>query len=273
MRPLYHYIQQTLNKDHVVNLPVIDGHCHTFSHRGPNPCTLPVSRSVSFADIELDCLSEYKDLPGMYSKYIGELDPSKHSWCATGLDIDTIKTIYKEHSDVIVGFGELKLYDVFNGKDVKFKRISFAHEVCRFSEQVGSLPVFIHYEITSTVESEALKRLCNKFPDVPVVLCHCGMNESNQQFAFDAVRNLVATSSNLWLDISWDAAKWLAANPMLITQLPLDRLIWGSDTSPRLQAHGFKSATLDDIKSWESAVVTYFDSDKNIHTLFNENTH
>lgn len=224
---------------------------------------------IGFVDIEYDCLNEYKDIPAMYDKYIKK-KPADVRLLATALTVSDIKTIYNSHPDTIVGFGELKLYDSFKGKDVKFKHISFARDVCRFSQQVGCLPVYIHYELTEDKEVKAFDKLLTDFPDVPIVLCHLGMNEHNQQYAWGATKKLAWEHGNCWLDISWDAAKWLSANPMLITQLPTDRIFWGSDTSPRLKAHGFISASVDEIYGWRNPLMQYFDSDKNIKRLFNE---
>ncbi len=226
---------------------------------------------VGFIDIEYDHLDEYKDIPAMYDEYIKK-KPNEVRLLASATDFDDIKEIYNRHSDVIRGFGELKLYDSFKGKEVNFKRLSFARRVCEFSRTVGNLPVYIHYELTKDIEVQRFDKLLADFPEVPIVLCHCGMNECNQEYAWAAAKKLAHEHGNCWLDLSWDAAKWLSSNPMLITQLPTDRCIWGADTSPRLKAHEFKSATLDDIYTWRNAIQPYFNSDNNIKRLFNENS-
>lgn len=260
MRSLSTYIAKKLSHNSVI----WDGHYHAFSHRGINDQSNAELR-VGFADIELDHLDEYKDIPGMYDKMMPKCE-RVIKWLATGLTIDDIKEIYKRHPD-IAGFGELKLYDEFKGKPVKYKRISFAREVCKFSDECGGLPVYIHYELNEPLNARAFDKLLQDFPDVPIVLCHCGMSRINTEFAFNAARKLAYDHGNCWLDISWDAAKYLSANPLLITQLPQDRIFWGSDTSPRLVAHGFKSATPVDIQEW-SDVNEYMNSDRNIRTLF-----
>lgn len=260
MQSLSTYVAQKL----AIRTTMWDGHYHTFSHRGINDQSNAEIR-VGFADIELDHLDEYKDIPGMYDRMMPKCERIG-KWLATGLTIEDIKEIYKRHPD-IAGFGELKLYDEFKGKPVKFKRISFAREVCKFSEECGGLPVYIHYELNEPLNIRAFDKLLRDFPDVPIVLCHCGMSEKNTEFAFNAARKLAYDHGNCWLDISWDAAKYLSVNPLLIAQLPQDRIFWGSDTSPRLVAHGFKSATPEDIQEW-SDVNEYMNSDRNICTLF-----
>jgi len=239
-----------------------------FSHRGLNKCKEHFTCSVCFADIEFDHMDEYKDIPALYEKYI---DIPCWKMLATALNIGDIKKIYNAHPDKIAGFGELKLYDKFKGYEVNYKHISFARQVCKFSDELGGLPVYIHYELNEPWEVRAMDRLMRDFPDVPIVLCHCGMNDSNQEFAFGAAKKLAAEHGNCWLDLSWDAAKFFSTNPMLITQLPGDRIFWGSDTSPRLEAHGFISAGLPEIKSWHQSIEPYMDSDINLKRLYNEN--
>lgn len=261
MRQLSQYMEQKLSRSTVI----WDGHYHAFSHRGVNNQSNAELR-VGFADIELDHLDEYKDIPGMYDKMMPKCERIG-KWLATGLTIDDIKEIYKRHKSDIVGFGELKLYDEFKGKPVKYKRISFAREVCKFSNECGGLPVYIHYELNEPINVRAFDKLLRDFPDVPIVLCHCGMSEKNTEFAFNSAKMLAMAHGNCWLDISWDAAKYLSTNPLLMTQLPRDRVFWGSDTSPRLVAHGFKSATPNDISDWK-IVNAYMNSDDNIRALF-----
>ncbi|MDE7346344.1 MAG: amidohydrolase [Muribaculaceae bacterium] len=243
-----------------------DGHFHAFSHRGVNKMS-NAERRVGFADIELDCLDQYKDIPGMYDRMMPKCK-GIGAWLATALKIEDIKEIYKRHPNDIVGFGELKLYDKFKGKPVNFKKISFAREVCKFSEECGNLPVYIHYELIEPQHVRAVDKLLRDFPDVPIVLCHLGMNQSNHDFAFNAAKMLASEHGNCWLDISWDAADYLSNNPLLITQLPQDRIFWGSDTSPRLVAHDFKSASPENIEDWKNAVNPYMNSDRNIRRLF-----
>lgn len=248
-------------------IPAWDGHYHAFSHRGVNRCPDDGRLKVGFADIELDCVNEYKDIPALYDRMMPKC-PNVGVWLATGLTIEDIKEIYKRHPEDIKGFGELKLYDEFKGKPVKFKRISFAREVCKFSESVGNLPVYIHYELNEPLNVRAMDKLLTDFSDVPIVLCHLGMSSRNQDFAFGAAKMLAAKHGNCWLDISWDACDYLAYNPMLITQLPQDRIFWGSDTSPRLEAHDYKTADIPTIELWASKVNKYMHSDRNIRSLF-----
>ena len=244
----------------------IDGHIHLFSHRGLCEDSAAGTR-VGFIDIEYDQMENYKDIAALYDRYLPQL--KNDIVLASATDIETIKNIYKKHPTQIRGFGELKLYDSFKGEELNYKRISFAREVAKFSsEQIAILPVYIHYELTNPQEIKHLDKLLKDFPTVPVVLCHCGMSRENPEYAFGAVKRLMAEHSNLWTDISWTSAEYFSKNPMLLTQLDQDRVFWGSDFSPRLKAHGYTSASKADILSWRDAISTYIDSDRNIKRLF-----
>lgn len=247
MKSLYNYIR-TFN---------IDGHRHVFSHRGD----IAGGNCVGFMDIELDELDKYKDIPGMYDEYIKSHDSKNIRLLATGLTIEDIKAIYNAHPDVIKGFGELKLYGTLKGEPINRKHISFARDVCRFSEQVGGLPVYIHYILLEDREVRAFDKLLTDFPNVPIVLCHCGMCGHDQEYSWNAAKKLAWAHGNCWLDISWSAAEWLSKNPMLLTQIPTDRVFWGSDRSPIADAHNVPNAD-------NSVFAKYFDSDANIQRLF-----
>lgn len=248
------------------NLVIWDGHFHAFSHRGVNETSSAALR-VGFADIEFDHLDEYKDIPGMYDKMMPKCERIG-AWLATGLTIDDIKEIYKRHPDLIKGFGELKLYDEYAGKPLNYKRISFAHEVCRFSEECGYLPVYIHYELNEPVNVRAFDKLLRDHPDVPIVLCHCGISEKNTEFAFNAAKKLAYDHGNCWLDVSWDAAAYLSKNPLLLTQLPVDRVFWGSDFNNRALTYKKPRYNKSDIANQLSTIKKYIDSDRNIRNLF-----
>lgn len=250
--------------------PQIDGHVHMFSHRGvisdELKSQLPPIK-IGFADIELDALDQYKDMPGLYKKYASLKNAY---YLATGLNIEQVEQVYDvlKNGSGCFGFGELKLYDEFNGKEINMKKISFAYDVCKFSSEVGNLPVYIHYELNNTRESNAFEKLLIQFPDIPIVLCHCGMNETNSDFAWGQCVRLSNTYSNCWIDVSWDAAKYISKSPLIIFQLPLDRVIWGSDVSPRLEQHGFKSMSMNEILKYQKIITRYCNSDRNLRNLF-----
>lgn len=262
MKDLFEYIKESIDIQ-----PVLDGHQHVFSHRGvQNNLILDCKSRVGMIDIEFDCLDQYKDIPQLYKKFMPECTNVRF-WLASGLNIDDIKKVY-EQNDNIAGFGELKLYNSFRGKEINFKKISFARQVCSFSKQVGCLPVYIHYELEEPRERKALENLIKDYPEIPIVLSHCCMNEHNQLFAWAACTSLSRRYSNVYLNVSWDGAKWLAQNPQLLMQAPRDRIFWGSDLSPRLIEHGFKTHTMEEIESWGRALLPYMNSDQVLYNLF-----
>lgn len=232
---------------------------------------LPFTQScIGFADIDLNHVGKYKDMAGLYKKYMSSCPYVKY-WLATGLDIDAIKKVYEEVPD-IVGFGELKLYDDPNKVSKNYKSMSFLRQVMSFSEKVGNLPVCIHFEINDVQDSNKLEKILTDYPDIPLVLCHCGINKYNKEFAWNEALRLVYQYGNLYLDISWSGAKWLAANPLLITQLPINRCYWGSDMSPKLasmiesgEAQDFSRAELS--KEYET-INKYISSNNTIKKLF-----
>lgn len=241
----------------------IDGHIHLFSHRGSLKEEPEELLLIGFPDLELDHPDKYKDMVSLYKNYKGNALLG-----ATGLTVEEIRRVYEEMPERIVAFGELKLYNEFAGEPVPYKRISTARRICSFSRQVGCLPVYIHYELTNTQETEAFRKLLADYSDVPIILCHCGMNETNQSFAYNATQKLARECGNLWIDLSWSAAEWFGANPMMLLQLPGDRIFWGSDRSPLLEASKHKSMTVEDIYKYQKDIRPYVRSDANLKKLF-----
>lgn len=243
----------------------IDGHLHFCSHRGAAEY-FAAERAVCFPDIELDHVPSTEQLISLYKEHY---DP-KNVWMLVGSNMDEVETIYNKIGQQmrLDGVGELKLYDSFNGQDVNRKKISFARGACKFASAHGNLPVYIHYELTTLREAKAFERLLSDFPDIPIVLCHCGMNETNHNFAWGQCMRLAPLYQNLWFDVSWDACRFFMQNPLNLKLLPQDRVFWGSDISPRLIQHGWKSATYDEIMEWKTMICSQIYSDRNLKRLF-----
>lgn len=253
MKTLYQYMS---------NPPVWDCHYHAFSHVGDNKLGPVGDNVVAFADIELDHLDKYKDIKSMYINAI-----SKHKawiWLATGTNIEDIKDIYKS-CDNIQGFGELKLYDEYGGKEIGLKKISFLRQALSFSCECGNLPVYIHYTLKSEQDSTKLERVLQDYPDISIVLCHCGMSHHamNQDYAYGECARLSAYP-NLWFDISFDASKYFVKNPFKLRNLPGDRMIWGSDLNPKIS-----EVSDDPNKIRHDELDNYFNLCKYINTNHN----
>lgn len=235
--------------------PKWDGHVHIFSQRGV--INMPSCSCVGFADIEFDY--PIPNLVNLYSKYI-DMDCI---WLATATNIETIKEIYNQFPNKIKGFGELKLYDCYCGCKVDYKDINFANQVCEFSESVGNLPVYIHFELCDNQDVKDFERLLKEHPKVPIIMCHLGMNEKNQEFAFNNFFRLQCSYKNLYGDISWDAAQYLKDKWSLVSCL--DRCIWGSDSSPRQMQAVNKTYYSTADTQWIAHTIK---SDRNIEKLF-----
>lgn len=262
MKSLYTYISK----------PTIDGHVHAFDHKSCLDSLMLTKQCVGFADIDLYHPDEYKDMVSLYKRNMDKCKYVKY-WLAAGLDIDSIKKVYNE-VDGIAGFGELKLYDDPRKTPKNHKSIDFLRKVLKFSNEVGNLPVYIHYELNTTKDVEKLENVIKDYPEVPIVHCHLGMNKWSHEFAFGEVVKLSHNYGNYYMDISWSGAKWLVKNPLLITQLPVERCIWGSDQSPKLnkmiEDGKSKDFTKAELETEMETITKYINSDHTIKRLFND---
>jgi hypothetical protein len=213
---------------------VIDGHIHLFNWEesivgkiphGNNPNT----KMVGFMDIEFDNIEKYNTLR-LYDEFIkNHYDPDFHILLATGTNIEDISEVYNKHKDIIRGFGELKCYDQYQGIPINYKKISLVRDVVKFSSKNGNLPVYVHWELNEKSDVVKFEKVLKDFPGVPIVLCHCGINEKYSEYAYSAAQKLSRMYGNLWLDISYVAINFFYEKPWLLLQLPSDRIFIGSD--------------------------------------------
>lgn len=265
MKNLYDYIREPVMK--------IDGHFHSFNHKVEIDLVSGYGKAVTFMDLEYD----KKNLTPIksYDRFIeNKYNSYKHILLATGTNIDEIKEIYNKHKDKIRGFGELKCYDKYLGVSVPYKKISFVNQVCRFSKSVGCLPVYVHWEINNESDLKHFERTLNIYNDVPIVLCHCGMNDENQAYAYTQVCQLMRTHQNLWVDLTYTASNFFSNNVMLLDTLDKNRIILGSDVN--IKIFGKKHDTEEElnlIKSQQETIENYLGCNKsksnnNIYRLF-----
>lgn len=234
MRPLFEYLQnQPFNN-------YIDGHIHLFD--GKNQPIQPTGKCVGFADILFKHQNIYKGakLIQLYKDYIKNYDTSNIYLLATGLTAEDVINLYKAMPDKIAGFGELKCYDKYGSEevvDISFKRLDWVRKICDFNADLR-LPIYLHYTLTDPRYFQRFSRFLNEYPNIPIVLCHCGMDirqkdtKYDWEWTFFKVLELLKTYRNLWIDISYTAYDFFAMNPGKITSLPMDRIIVGSDRSP-----------------------------------------
>lgn len=251
-----------------------DGHIHLFNHKKllPNTELLQYSHCVGFMDLELDV--ENIDVISAYDNYIeNSYNPENTILLATALNINDIKSIYNKYPEIIKGFGELKCYDTYKDLKVPYKKISFVRQVCKFSKEIGNLPVYLHWEINDHVDCKKLEKLLSDFPTVPIVLCHCGMNGINNDHACIQAQNLQRKYSNLWLDISYTALEHFNNNLIQLSIYDKDRLIFGSDVNNKLfgENHDTENEILNIVKmSHDIQTKFLIDNQRNILKLFKE---
>lgn len=247
---------------------IIDGHFCAFNNDmvipSPKPC-------VGMMDFQF---TQQHDVLEAYDKFIPQL--RNVLWLnACGLTFDDIKTVHEKYKSIIGGFGELKLYDdyMIDGKKVNVgkKDIGLAYDVCAYSLENGSLPVYIHYDIDSEQAAEAFSKCFRIYESVPVVISHCGMSgeENENNFAFEFCKEY-KDAKNLWFDLSWHASNYFANNPELILELPQNRIIWGSDITPNYlqRVSGGEPVQMDPWELYEKIRPYLVQSNTNIKRLY-----
>lgn len=255
----------------------IDGHTHLFDK---DKCIYdfnytPMSKVVGFIDIEPLYMDKYESVGKLYEKFIEEhYDKEKHILLLSGTNIDDIKKVYDKHPSIYKGFGEIKCYDKYGGRDINTKKISFIDEICRFSSSVGDLPIYIHYSLTDKKYVDRLCNLLNKYPNIPIILCHCGMEvryEDRYDYTnddiYDIVVGLMRKYPNLWVDLTFTASSYFVKNIMKIFNMDKSRLILGTDIN--VFALKKESKNIDKYISNYNLLSKYIpESNENINRLF-----
>lgn len=234
MKNLYQFLTES-NEEITQNTESYwDGHVHLFNHKKPIQSIPNIQKRVGFMDLEYDVKNI--NVIKSYDEYmINHYSKDKDILLVTGTNIEDIKTIYNKYSSFIKGFGELKCYDKYKGQPVPYKKISFVKQVCRFSQQCGNLPVYVHWELNERKDLVSFENLLKTYPDIPIVLCHCGLTKNNSTFAFPQLIEMANKYQNLWFDISYTGLDYFLSNPFNITQLPKMRLIFGTDINNKFE--------------------------------------
>lgn len=248
-----------------------DGHIHLFNSSKELPGYGFNQKVVGFMDLEYD--RENLNVVKSYERFIDKRYNNNIILLATGTTIEDIETIYNKYPKVIKGFGELKCYDEYLSEKVPYKRISFVRQVCTFSRSVGSLPVYLHWDIKNRSDVKKLNNLLRDYPDIPIVLCHCGMCNGNELFAFTQVCQMMPSYSNLWVDISYTATNFFKNHIMLLNKLDWCRVIMGSDINNKLYGENHNTDTeLNIIYDTMDTLLHYmknsFSNKENISKLF-----
>lgn len=248
----------------------IDAHIHLFDHAGllaqiPSEC-------IGFCDIPL-----YKgpSLPGLceqaYDKYLPYIltqCPGARVLC-TAPSFDELSRIWARHGQNLSGFGELKMYDLYKDHNVSYKDPIFLEQVLGFSETVGNLPVYVHWTLRSISDYRSLRAILNKHPAVPVVLCHCGLDQylSRPYVSYEYALRLASECQSLWLDLSWHGLIWLSKNKPDFWKLPRNKILLGSDFSPHMDRIKNPLYTRADINTLLAEFGSLCDWDNNARRL------
>ena len=244
----------------------IDSHIHLFNHNGPIPKTLTFDKYIGFIDIEFN---NYPNIVEAYDNFIKEhYDSDKHILLATAVMPEDIAAIFNKHKDIIKGFGELKLYDKYMGEKVPYKKISILRYVCELSNKNGNLPVYVHWELETNRDVELFENVLKKYRNVPIVLCHCGMNGDNNLFAHSQCIRLQHEYSNLWVDVSYKALDHYSENPMKLYNLMTDRIIIGSDLNTKIFGPNHEESEVLEIFKKLRILRSYINCDRNVKHLF-----
>lgn len=249
----------------------IDSHIHTFNHK--KPINLPENYDydikICFMDIEYDDIQNI-NFTDSYKNYIESSHNEKDILLATGKNIEDIKQLLEKFPNMFKGFGELKLYDNYNGKRINNKKISFLKEVCQLSSKNGNLPIYVHWELDGESDVKKIKSVLEKYPNIPIILCHCGFskNDDLKSYSYIQICQLMKSYDNLWVDISYEALDYFSKNILKLFNLQLNRVIVGTDINNKLLNKENCQDLINIILDKSNIIRSYINSDKNTEELF-----
>lgn len=225
-----------------------DAHIHLFDGvESDLSLMIPGSElTVAFADIRYREPESYVNGSTLkaYEKFIKKDYPKVKDrliLLSTASSAEEAISIYNKHKDAIKGFGEFKCYGFyrmgkFNGTQETVKlpygNLDWLEPLFEFDSS-KKLPIYIHYSIYDSKRVKKLEDVLERYPDIPFVLCHCGMgNKRDKNSTLDELSRLMKDHQNLWVDISFAAMDIFVTDRNAIHKLPSDRLLIGSDFNP-----------------------------------------
>jgi len=266
-----------------IKYPHIDAHVHLFDGintldkwwKQPSNFT----KVVGFADIRFDIPSSYKNhkIVDAYNDFIKDhYNSKKHILLATADNSKDAIEIYKQHSDIIKGFGEFKCYSEY-GKDderisIPYGNLRWLKELFEFNKDIN-LPVYIHFNLDTQDNIDELEEILKNYSKTPIVLCHFGMtrNKSTNKKISSTAKLLHKKYKNLWLDLSWSSCEYFKSNKDELNDFDLTRIIIGSDLNPDIYSEFYDiheklvKRAYDRIN--EFSYISVFD--RNVSRLFN----
>lgn len=218
-----------------------DAHTHLFDGvESDLSLLLPESKlTVTFADIKYADPESYAEgvIPAAYDKFISKKYPKiedKVILLSTSAIADEAIAIYEKYPDIIKGFGEFQCYGWSTSQNDKlpYGNLRWIEPVLEYNS-TKNLPFYVHYNILGDKRVKDIEKLLDKYPDMPIVLCHCGMNRCIDNYgALDTVSRLMKEHKNLWTDISYEALELFASDRNAIYKLTDSRVLIGSDLNP-----------------------------------------
>lgn len=250
---------------------MIDAHIHLFDHAGLLE-NIP-ERCIGFCDIplykgpDLDGICE--DAYDKYLPYLVQRYPCAKFLC-TAPTFSELTRIWAKHRYLLSGFGELKMYDIYKDKAAPYKDSVFLEQVLNFSAQNGNKPVYVHWTIRTPLDYRTLRSLANKYPRVPLVLCHCGLDQylTEPLNSFRLALRLAIECPSIWLDLSWHGLIWLNKNPAQFSELPRTKILLGSDFSSHMDRTRDPIYTREDINNLINKYKGFCNWDNNVCRLF-----
>lgn len=217
-----------------------DAHIHLFDHTGviSNFNELKDSKHIGFMDIDLLHVEKYEleDVIKYYDNFIKNYYNDNITLLATGKDSRTMIELYKKYPDKIKGFGEIKCYSRYMNHKLPYGNLQWFKELCEFN-RTHKLPIFIHWYVYSKSRKNELDELLNEYPEIPFVLCHCGMSPfRNYKKQFEYVTELLLKHNNLYVDISYKPTNFFLENPEYAYSLR-NKCIIGTDINNKSIKH------------------------------------
>lgn len=267
MKTLWNYINSINTYDY-------DAHIHLFDHENTifDIYTPKTKYLIGFADIDLNDINKYNGkMLDLYKNYIDKYYNDNQILLATAMNVEEIISIYEAFPNIIKGFGELKMYNSYMGKDLPYKKISFLKKLCSYICKFNlSTPIYIHYSLTNDKDVQMIGNILKAYPNVKIVLCHCGMKKNNNNdFSYYSVINLMEKYSNLYVDISCVGLYYFSKNPYKITNLDTNRVLLGTDFNIKYFEHE-NDVTMKDEEIYNNILVLnkFVNSDHNVKKLF-----
>jgi Tat protein secretion system quality control protein TatD with DNase activity len=209
------------------NLKLSDSHINLFGDSIYSDYSdFDILNSIVMCNISLD--EENKSVLKTFDLFLSKDENKQYIISANGKDIDEIKTIIEKYKNQIKCIGEIKCYKhCINSKGEELESEDFSIPM---NLDFTDLPVFIHCDLINDRIVNTFEQVLKKNLNKKVVLCHCGINDlDNQEKSFKYAVDLQHKYNNLWFEISWKAYDYINTDNRKLSQLDTDRIVLGTD--------------------------------------------